>query len=799
MVVTLFLAADAQGSELKESWYMDRGKANMEIKNYKAAIEAFEKLIELNPDNREAMRLLGLAYELQGLTDKAIMHYDRYLNRFPDDAEIAFKQARYLEGSRYAYRKKDVIKYYRMGLKVQDNHENRHRLAKLLAANKNTLDEAVKEYRILLKKDPRNPAIREEYRKLLLWDNRYLSEAIQEYENAVKAQPEKFEINHQLARLYYKDDRFTQKAIEQYQKLITKRPRNESLRREYAKSLAKSDRHIDQAVKEYKILLKKDPRNPAIRAEYRKLLLRDDRYLSEAIQEYEKAVKVQPEKFEVNHQLAKLYYKDDRLTQKAIEQYQKLITKRPRNVNLRREYAKALAKSDRHFEEANKQFLMVLKQKDDFETNLAYADHLAKRETTHDEALARYEQLVRKYPDNIEARLKYAGLLSARFERIDLAIEQYQAVLEMDSKNSSAHRELARAYAWKGDNDQAVYHSKRALKYNSQDTIASSLKANLMKGREPKILAGLTYLNQSGDDGYDYSGYILKAGAKADLTPFLTARLDIGRESFEDDLPDIDGTFLNLVVQYRLDPTRRFDVSWTYHDFDDSEDDTENEFNIRYSFQKGDFRISPGVKREIKYDSMLSIAGAKDEVTQKNIGSARSNSIYCKFLYQIERFQASALPYAGYVSAESTDDNFFAGTDADARYYFIEDEAFSFSTQYKFQIYHYEDDNSGFEFSSNEPFAGGYFSPQLFLNNVLLLGFGYQFDNEAVLQLEAGPSFQYANESSDDASWNVGGEAHLSYHMPLAKSLYFNTEGNYFQTSDVYRNYTITAGISYKF
>ena len=109
------------------------------------------------------------------------------------------------------------------------------------------------------------------------------------------------------------------------------------------------------------------------------------------------------------------------------------------------------------------------------------------------------------------------------------------------------------------------------------------------------------------------------------------------------------------------------------------------------------------------------------------------------------------------------------------------------------------EDNSGFEFSSNEPFAGGYFSPQLFLNNVLLLGFGYQFDNEAVLQLEAGPSFQYANESSDDASWNVGGEAHLSYHMPLAKSLYFNTEGNYFQTSDVYRNYTITAGISYKF
>ncbi len=693
MVITLVLTADAQGSELKESWYMDRGKANMEIKHYKAAIEAFEKLIELNPDNREAMRLLGLAYELQGLTDKAIMHYDRYLNQFPDDAEIAFKQARYLEGSRYAYRKKDVIKYYRMGLRAQEHHENRHKLAKLLSANKNTIDEAIKEYKILMKKDPRNPAIREEYRKLLLWD---------------------------------------------------------------------------------------------------------DRYLSEAIQEYEKVAKAHPEQFEVNHQLAKLYYKDDRLTLKAIKQYRKLISKRPHNVSLRKEYAKALAKSNRHFDEANKQFLMVLKQKDDFATHLAYADHLAKRETTRDEALARYEQLVKEYPNKTEVRLKYARLLSARIETIDLAIEQYEAVLETDSKNSVAHRELAQAYAWKGDNDQAIYHSKFALKYNSQDTTASALKADLMQGREPSILAGFTYLDQSGDErNWDYSGYILKAGGKADLTPFLTSSLDIGRETYENDEPDIEGTFYKLVLQYRFDPTRRFDASWTYHDFDESEN--KNEFSIQYSFQKGDFGITPGFKREIKYDSLLSIAGDTDEFTQRRIGSALSNILFCKFLYQEGRFQGAVLPFVGYVSAESTTNNELVGADADARYHFINDRAFLFSTLYKFQIYHYQKDQSGFVFSDTEPFAGGYFSPQLFLNNVLKLEFGYQFQNEAVLRVEAGPSFQYTNDSSNDVTWDIGGDVHLSYQMPLERSLYLNTEGNYFQIADVYRRYNISASIAYRF
>ena len=305
MVITFFLAADTQGGELKESWYMDRGKANMKIKNYKAAIEAFEKLIELSPDNREAMRLLGRAYELQGLTDKAIVHYDRYLKQLPDDAEIAFKQARYLEGSRYAYRKKDAIKYYRMGLRAQDHHENRHRLAKLLAADKNTIHEAVKEYKILIKKDPRNPAIREEYRKLLLWDDRYLSEAIQEYEKAAKEHPEQFEVNHQLARLYYKDDKLTAKAIKQYRQLISKRPHDVSLRREYAKALARSDRHFREANRQFLMVLKQKD-DFATRLDYADHLAKRKTTHDEALAQYARLVKKYPNKTKVRLKYARL-------------------------------------------------------------------------------------------------------------------------------------------------------------------------------------------------------------------------------------------------------------------------------------------------------------------------------------------------------------------------------------------------------------------------------------------------------------------------------------------------------------
>src|SRR5919204_1037517 len=93
LILMVLGGSKAWSAGLMESWYLSRGQANMAIGNYKAAIEAFEKAVELNPDNREASRALGFAYERQGFQDKAIEQFDRYLQKYDDDAEIAFKQA----------------------------------------------------------------------------------------------------------------------------------------------------------------------------------------------------------------------------------------------------------------------------------------------------------------------------------------------------------------------------------------------------------------------------------------------------------------------------------------------------------------------------------------------------------------------------------------------------------------------------------------------------------------------------------------------------------------------------------
>lgn len=693
LMLMLCPAANLSAGVFKESWYMSRGKANMEIKNYKAAIEAFEKLVEINPDNHEAMRLLGRAYEAQGLTDKAIEHYDRHLNRFPDDADIAFKQARYLEASRFSYRRKDAIRYYRMGLSVKPHHENRHRLSKLLAAERETIGAAVDQYKILIKNKPGDQNLKAEYRKVLLWDDRYLNEAIKAFEEAA---------------------------------------------RDY------------------------------------------------------------PNQFKIQHQLAKLYYKDSESTQKAIRQYRQLVNRHPGNVNLRIEYAKALAKSDAHFDQATEQFKIALKKKSDYGTRLAYADHLAAEAYTFEDALVQYERLLQTKPGDADVRLKYARLLGAHFESNDQAIEQYQILLDRDSENSTLHRELAAAFAWRGDNDRAIYHSKLALRYDSQDRTAGRIRDDLMQGREPRVWAGVTYVNQSGDESdYDYDGFLVRAGGKADITPFVTAGAEIGLENYSNDDIDVDGTFYKVSLQGRFDPLRRVDAEWKYHDFDDANGDSE--FLVQYTTQRGDWKITPGIRREFKYDSLLAIAGDTDPATEQKIGAARSNTAFCKFFYQGEQIQGSVKPYLGYVDADSTDDNTLYGADADIRFQFKDDGIFAFSTLYKLQVFHYDEDSSGFADTNTEPFAGGYFSPDLFVNNVLLLEFRYQVQQDNELRLNVGPSVQYKSEHSDEEEWHMGVEVDLSYDMKISPSLLLTTEGSYYQIADVYRRFALTALISYTF
>lgn len=323
-------SAESEPQSLTETWYLLRGRANMKIGNYKAAIEAFEKASELDPDDREAMRSLGVALEKQGLTSRAIEQYDRYLDRFDDDPEIAFKQADFLSWDRYAYRRDDAIRYYRMGLSQQEDRVRRHALARLLAQDQRQLDQSLEQYRILLAAEPGNAVWRAEYRDLLLWDPKNLAEAVKEYRRLVGEKPDDFEVRHTLAQLVTRQDPKGDEPVRLYSDLVARWPGNTALRLEYARVLARHRDERAQALEQYRKVLAKNPAFEA-RVEYADLLSGRSADRGPALEQYAILVRERPDDNRLRLKYARLLgaRRDD--TALAIAQYDRVLDRDPRN------------------------------------------------------------------------------------------------------------------------------------------------------------------------------------------------------------------------------------------------------------------------------------------------------------------------------------------------------------------------------------------------------------------------------------------------------------------------------------
>jgi len=442
-----------------EKWYLERGRTNMEIGNYKAAIEAYQKAATLDPDNREAMKQLGVAYEKQGLTTEAIKQFDRYLERFQDDPEIAFRQADYLGWSRFDYRRVDAIRYYRMGLERREDAERRHKLAQLLAQDRAQLEEALEQYRALLEAQPENTTWRDEYRKLLLWDERHLQEAVQEQRRLAGKHPKDLDVQHTLAQLLTRENPRSDEALSLYTDLVKRRPEDAALRLEYADLLATRERRsaaigeyrivlagdpkpatrhklarllaqdraqLDDAIEQYRALLEADPENATWRDEYRKLLLWDEAHLADAVREQRRLAAEQPQDFDVQHTLAKLLARQDSRSDEAVSIYADLLRQRPAEAGLRLEYADLLAGDRERRSDAIKEYRTVLAADPRSATRYKLARLLGQDRAQLDEALEEYRILVDAEPENPEWRREYRQLLLWDDRHLGKAVQEQQ-------------------------------------------------------------------------------------------------------------------------------------------------------------------------------------------------------------------------------------------------------------------------------------------------------------------------------------------------------------------------------------
>jgi tetratricopeptide (TPR) repeat protein len=515
LLMLIGLNQHAGAEDFTESWYLSRGRANMEIENYKAAIEAYEKVVERDPNHREAMRSLGIAYERQGLKDKAIETFDRYLAKYDDDPEIAFDQAQALEWSRYAYREKDMLNYYRMGLK----------------------------------------------------------------------------------------------------------------------------------------------------------------------------------------------------------------------------------------------------RKDDSTMRLKYATHLARHKETSQEAIV-----------------------------------QYDKVLDRQPRNPEAHRGLAKAYAWLGNNDQALYHANLARQSARREPgDLMTLRQDMLKGREPTVEGVIGVLAQP-EKPFELYGVRIGSRGKVDLTPFTTTILEIGSEHFWSSSENRTGGYLSLGNQIRFNPSNRFDAILEYHGAPRGDGLA---YKFEYAHEGQSFSIRPGVKREFKYDSFAALAGSRS--TGQLLGLARSTLFYSTVTFDAGSVHVDVAPFVGWVTSEGLSSNNQAGLDLKASLPLWETDHWDLSAEYLFYLTHYGENQSGFVSSTREPLPGGYFSPQVFVNQIPRLAATYTMENKDEFSFAAGPAVQYIDEPTQTPVFRIGGDAHTAYTNHLSKVWLLKLMADYTQIATIYTRVQCNALLVYIF
>ncbi len=680
LAAVLLAAAPARG-DVGEQWYLLRARANMQIKNYKAAIEAYRKALEKNSKNREALKGLAVAYEANGQTDEAIGAYDRYLARYSDDAEAAFKQAHVLEWSRYKYRREDAIRYYRMGLAQRDDPNEGRKLAKLLAQDKATLDETLAEYRILLDKSPDEAEMRSEYRKLLLWDARHLQEAIREYSRLADERPSDRAVSLQLARLLAQDDRRLPEAIERYRHLVDQSPSDQSLRVEYGRVLARDPSH-----------------------------------------------------------------REDALTQ-----------------------------------------LQAVHGKD-FETRRFAAQLLAGEPDRRPKAVSRYRALLQEQPADDHVRLEYARLLGAERETTPEAIREYETVLAHQPENAEAQAGLARAYAWNGDNDRALYYGHQAISHGRRDPELRELEWRLGIGREPRLGGGASLLVQQGGK-YGLLGFRFPAvAARSDVTPFGTVSAQVGFEWYQDPAgAQASGGFFSAESEVRFAPGFKLRAGLSYQTMRVGVMSWSGLAELDLSGSSTDVRIR--FVREPRTDSLRALVGSLGGATPG--GGVSTNETSLRVQKRIGDLRLYVEPRLAVLNGIGADVNLEPSLGAGVSLRILAADAVDLSLGYDAQVAHYGHDASA-------PTTGGYFSPDVYLVNTPYLGLRFQQPGRRI-ELDAGPSLQYQLLHDGTGGWIPGGVARASGTFSLASHLEMTLSGALTRVGDAYVRYDAGLSLSYVF
>lgn len=292
--------------------------------DYDAAIPAFQKAIQLSPDDVRGNTNLANALMQKGRIDDAIGHYQNALRGNP-----RYLEARTNLGAALAQQGKldEAITHYRKALEVDPRYPEAQADLGVALFRKGNLDEAIAHLQTALEA---NPGFAEAHTNLgvALARKGKLDEAISHFEKALALDPQDAEAHTNFGAALAERGRMGE-AIPHFEKAAALTPDSVELQANLGAALSETGR-LDEAIPHFERALALNPDSAPLHTSLGAALVQKGRS-ADAIPHFEKALAINPEFTQARYYLGNALYLQQKPAE-AIVEWRRVLQAQPNHI-----------------------------------------------------------------------------------------------------------------------------------------------------------------------------------------------------------------------------------------------------------------------------------------------------------------------------------------------------------------------------------------------------------------------------------------------------------------------------------
>jgi len=447
-----------------------KGACYAELKQFDAAVNAYERAIIIKPDYYKAHYNLGGVLHELGHLDSAVKSFKTALNIEPNYAEAhnnlgnVFRDLKQLD---------DAVSSYKKAVIIQPDYIEAHYSLGASFHDLNKIDAAIKCYtEVLVIK----PDFAEMHNNLgvLFQELGQIDSAVKHLEDALLIMPEFAEAHNNLGNVFKTLGR-SEDALGCYRAAVLIKP-------SYAEAhfnlgvIYQELEKFNEAINHYEKAI-------SIRSDYaeaynnRGIILKEKGKLNDAINSFNDALTINPVYVEANYNLGVSFQELEKFNQ-AIKQYEKTITINP-------DYAEAHNNLGIAFKELEKYDLAIKSYEKAITLNPDYAEahnnlgNMLKVLGKPYEAIKSYEKTLKIKPDYAEAH-NNLGIILMHLGELDKSVKSFENALIINPNYAEVHNNLGIVFGMLGNLESSIKSYEKALAKEPNYAEAHSNLGNLM-------------------------------------------------------------------------------------------------------------------------------------------------------------------------------------------------------------------------------------------------------------------------------------------------------------------------------